>query len=88
MSGWLLLSKTAVSELGERLWEDYLAFARRDLSEYETGIRAVERWRSVKLTEFERRQLAAITRSAALFRTAIILPSRVFPIRPLCPDQR
>src|SRR5258708_4312600 len=62
MSGWLLLSKTAVSELGERLWEDYLAFARRDLSEYETGIRAVERWRSVKLTEFERRQLAAIPR--------------------------
>jgi hypothetical protein len=60
MSGWLLLSKTAASELGERLWEDYLAFARRDLSEYETGIRAVERWRSVKLTEFERRQLAAI----------------------------
>jgi putative transposase len=34
-SGRLLLSKTAVSELGERLWEDYQAFARRDLSEYE-----------------------------------------------------
>jgi hypothetical protein len=34
-SGWLLLSKTAVSELGERLWEDYQTFARRDLSEYE-----------------------------------------------------
>ena len=66
MSGWLLLSKTAASELGERLWEDYQAFARRDLSEYEIvslllrGIRAAERWRSVKLTEFERRQLAAI----------------------------
>ncbi len=28
MSGWLLLSKTAVSELGERLWEDYQAFMR------------------------------------------------------------
>jgi hypothetical protein len=25
-----------------------------------TGIRAAERWRSVKLSEFERRQLAAI----------------------------
>lgn len=31
----LLLSKTAVSQLGERLWEDYQAFAQRDLSEYE-----------------------------------------------------
>ena len=27
--------KTAVSQLGERLWEDYQAFAQRDLSEYE-----------------------------------------------------
>ena len=34
-NGRLLLSKTAVSELGERLWEDYQAFAQRDLSEYE-----------------------------------------------------
>jgi len=34
-SGRLLLSKTAVSQLGERLWEDYQAFANRDLSEYE-----------------------------------------------------
>ena len=34
-SGRLLLSKTAVSELGARLWEDYQAFATRDLSEYE-----------------------------------------------------
>ena len=34
-SGRLLLSKAAVSQLGERLWEDYQAFARRDLSEYE-----------------------------------------------------
>ena len=30
----LLLSKTAVSQLGERLWEDYQTFAKRDLSEY------------------------------------------------------
>jgi putative transposase len=30
--GRLLLSKT-VSELGERLWADYQAFARRDLSD-------------------------------------------------------
>src|SRR5215471_8809735 len=29
------LSKTAASQLGERLWEDYQAFAQRDLSEYE-----------------------------------------------------
>ena len=34
-AGRLLLSKTAVSQLGERLWEDYQAFAQRDLSEYE-----------------------------------------------------
>ena len=34
-TGRLLLSKTAVSQLGERLWEDYQAFAKRDLSEYE-----------------------------------------------------
>ena len=32
--GRLLLSKTAVSQLGERLWENYQAFAQRDLSEY------------------------------------------------------
>ena len=32
-NGRLLLSKTAVSQLGERLWEDYQAFAQRDLSE-------------------------------------------------------
>ena len=30
-NGRLLLSKTAVSQLGERLWEDYQAFATRDL---------------------------------------------------------
>ena len=35
--GRLLLSKTAVSQLGERLWEEYQAFAQRDLSEYEIG---------------------------------------------------
>lgn len=29
------LSKTALSQLGERLWEDYQAFTKRDLSEYE-----------------------------------------------------
>ena len=34
-NGRLLLSKTAVSQLGERLWEDYQAFTQRDLSEYE-----------------------------------------------------
>ena len=34
-SGRLLLSKTAVSELGERLWADYQDFATRDLSEYD-----------------------------------------------------
>ena len=33
-NGRLLLSRTAVSQLGERLWEDYQAFAQRDLSEY------------------------------------------------------
>jgi len=34
-SGRLLLSRTAVSELGERLWADYQDFAGRDLSEYD-----------------------------------------------------
>ena len=34
-SGRLLLSKTVVSELGERLWEDYQDFAKRDLGEHE-----------------------------------------------------
>ncbi len=34
-SGRLLLSRTAVSELGERLWADYQEFATRDLNEYE-----------------------------------------------------
>jgi putative transposase len=34
-SGRLLLSRTAVSELGERLWSDYQEFVSRDLSEYD-----------------------------------------------------
>ena len=34
-NGRLLLSRTAVSQLGERLWEDYQSFVQRDLSEYE-----------------------------------------------------
>lgn len=33
--GELLLSRTAVSSLTERLWEEYQAFASRDLSEYD-----------------------------------------------------
>lgn len=33
--GQLLLSRTAVSELGERLWREYLEFATRGLSEHE-----------------------------------------------------
>jgi transposase-like protein len=34
-TGRLLLSKTAVSEIGERLWADYQEFATRELSEYD-----------------------------------------------------
>jgi putative transposase len=34
-SGRLLLSRSAVSELGEQLWSDYQDFATRDLGEYE-----------------------------------------------------
>jgi putative transposase len=34
-SGRLLLSKAAVSELGDRLWTDYQEFAGRDLGEYD-----------------------------------------------------
>jgi putative transposase len=34
-SGRLLLSRTAVSELGEQLWADYQDFATRELGEYE-----------------------------------------------------
>ena len=33
--GSLLLSRTAVSEIGERLWQDYQAFANRDLGGYD-----------------------------------------------------
>ncbi|MFQ5974418.1 MAG: IS256 family transposase [Alphaproteobacteria bacterium] len=33
--GRLLLSRTAVSELGERLWADYQEFIKRDLGEYD-----------------------------------------------------
>ncbi len=36
-SGRLLLSRTAVSELGERLWADYQDFTTRDLSEYDVA---------------------------------------------------
>jgi putative transposase len=39
-TGRLLLSRTAVSELGERLWADYQDFARRDLSEYVSARRS------------------------------------------------
>src|SRR5262245_47151790 len=34
-TGRLLLSRTAVSEIGERLWAGYREFATRDLSEYD-----------------------------------------------------
>ncbi len=34
-SGRLLLSRTAISELGEQLWADYQEFSGRDLSEYD-----------------------------------------------------
>ena len=34
-SGRLLLSRTAVSEIGERLWADYQEFCQRDLAEHE-----------------------------------------------------
>ncbi len=34
-TGRLLLSRTAVSEIGERLWEDYQAFSTRDLADYD-----------------------------------------------------
>ncbi len=33
--GRLLLSRTAVSEMGERLWQDYQYFSKRDLSEHD-----------------------------------------------------
>ena len=31
----MLLSKTAVAEIGQQLWQDYQAFQRRDLAEYD-----------------------------------------------------
>ena len=34
-TGRLLLSKTAVAEIGQQLWQDYQAFQRRDLAEYD-----------------------------------------------------
>ena len=36
-SGSLLLSRTAVSEIGERLWEDYLEFSKRDLGGHDVA---------------------------------------------------
>jgi transposase-like protein len=40
--GRLLLSRTAVSEIGERLWADYQAFSQRDLSEYDIAFLFVD----------------------------------------------
>ena len=36
-SGSLLLSRTAVSEIGERLWEDHLEFSKRDLGKHDVA---------------------------------------------------
>jgi putative transposase len=36
-TGRLLLSRTAVAEIGKQLWEDYQAFKSRDLAEYDIG---------------------------------------------------
>jgi putative transposase len=36
-TGRLLLSKTAVAEIGQQLWEDYQAFKARDLAEYDVA---------------------------------------------------
>ena len=41
-TGRLLLSRTAVSEMGERLWADYQDFATRDLSEYDIAYLLVD----------------------------------------------
>jgi transposase-like protein len=41
-SGRLLLSRTAVSEIGDRLWADYQEFAARDLSEYDISYLIVD----------------------------------------------
>ena len=42
--GRLLLSRTAVSEIGERLWSDYEAFSSRDLGEYDIAYLFVDGW--------------------------------------------
>ena len=36
-TGRLLLSRTAVAEIGKRLWADYQEFASRDLGEYDVA---------------------------------------------------
>ena len=43
-SGRLLLSKSAVSQLGERLWEDYQAIAQRDLRQRRRSARSHSCW--------------------------------------------
>jgi hypothetical protein len=37
-TGRLLLSKTAVAEIGKQLWEDYQAFKSRELAEYDIAV--------------------------------------------------
>jgi hypothetical protein len=87
----------AVQDGGVGTWGaavGYQAFARRDPSECEIlypsvdsaplsalAIGQVHRVRTPTVGCYQKR-----TRSAALLRTAITLPSRVSPIRPLCPD--
>ena len=41
-SGRLLLSRTAASEIGERLWADYHEFVTMDLSEYDIAYLLVD----------------------------------------------
>jgi transposase-like protein len=41
-SGRLLLSKTAVAEMGKQLWDDYQEFKSRDHSEYEIAYLFIE----------------------------------------------
>ena len=45
-TGRLLLTRTAASEPGERLWADYQEFASRDLSEYDIAYLFVDGRRS------------------------------------------
>jgi len=45
-SGASLLSRTAVSEVTERLWQEYEAFAGRDLSEVAVAYSSSTGWRS------------------------------------------